>query len=93
MSNLTNRAEQLAKITGGKVEWYTTRKQIAEAEGVAGVMWCGETNRYLAGSSGGDMVTANTGSRAVTMHGSGRAAVMTRGECAARGVRPGPANC
>ena len=92
MNDLTNRAAQLAEITGGKLEWYTTRKQITQAEGRAGVVWCGQTNRYLTGSSGGGLVTAKTGSRALTVHGSGRAAVMTRCECAARGVRPGPAN-
>lgn len=91
MTNQTNRAEALANITGGKPEWYSTHRQISRSEGLAGVCWDGVAGSYKPADLGRPVKTGS-GSWGRQMHGSTAIAAMTRAECEAAGLVPGPAN-
>lgn len=91
MTTQSNRANALAQITGGKAEWYATHKQITAAEGNAGVQWDGVTGSYKPVDVGRPVKTGS-GSWGRQVHGSTAIAAMTRAECEAAGLTPGPAN-
>jgi len=90
-AELQKRAECLAQVTKGKPEWYATRKALTAAECVAGVAWNGTTNAYEAAHRGG-LVQSGEGTWAMRQHGTQRAANLTKAECEAAGLKPGPGN-
>lgn len=85
------RASELAKITGGKAEWYGTHRQITAAEAAANVVWDGEANCYKPAPSG-KIVKNQAGTYGRVLHGANRACAMTAAECLAEGLTPGPGN-
>lgn len=91
MAKIAERAAALAAITGGKVEWYGTRKALTRAEGVAGVVWDGVSRRYIPAGAVRPFNSRN-GSWFVPVHGSRCAVALSAAECKARGLRPGPMN-
>ncbi len=91
MTTNTIRAAALANITGGKAEWYSTHKALTRAEAQAGVCWDGEAQAYKTITPGRPVKTGS-GSWGRQVHGSTTVAAMTRAECKAAGLVPGPAN-
>jgi len=91
MTTKTNRADALAQITGGKSEWYSTHKALTRAEGLAGVQWDGVTGSYKPVHAG-RAVKTSSGSWGRQVHGTSTIAAMTRAECKAAGLVPGPGN-
>lgn len=85
------RSQALAAITGGKTDWYSTRKQIARAERNAGVQWDGLAKSYAPIAPARPIKSAG-GSWGRPMHGTNRAAALTLAECTALGITPGPLN-
>lgn len=85
------RSEKLAAITGGKAEWYDTHKAIVTAERTAGVEWDGTAGEYRPARPGA-LVRSKRGTWARRQHGTGRVGALTRDECRAAGLEPGPGN-
>lgn len=83
------RQESIAKMTGGKVEWYTSHKQMVRAELENNVVWDGNEN-YHKPAPEGKLVTAKTGS--VGRQIGDRVYALTASECEKLGVAAGPAN-
>lgn len=88
---VSERAEKLEAITGGKVEWYSTRAALTKAEGAAGVEWDGAANEYRAAGKP-RAIRSDDGSWSRPAHGTGRAYLLTKAECEAEGLTPGIGN-
>ena len=86
---MATRSESIANLTGGKVEWYTSHKQIVAAELAANVVWDGNANCHTSAPEG-KLVTAKTGSVARQI--GNRAYALTGAECDSLGLTRGPAN-
>lgn len=88
------RIEALCAITGGKPEWYDTKKKRSMGEIRAGLEWDGTNNVYK--RRGQDkIVKMSSGTWCwERMIGAGTRAnvAMTAAECLANGRTPGPAN-
>lgn len=89
-TNLANRAAALAAITGGKPEWYTTRKKLTTAERQHALEWDGAAGQYKPAGPG-ELVRV-AGSYATRLHGLHKAAFLSASECRRRGLTPGPRN-
>lgn len=66
------RAAALAILTGGKPEWYATRRALTAAEGRAGVEWDGAKGEYRAAAPG-QLVRSKGGTVGRVLHGTHRA--------------------
>lgn len=85
------RIESLCKITNGKAEWYSTHKQLVQAETAANVSWDGNLGQHVALQLGKPVKTAS-GSWARQIPGTNRLAAMTEAECKAAGLNIGQDN-
>jgi hypothetical protein len=94
MSNLKTRTDSLVALTGGRPEWYDTRRQIVAAEQKLNVVWDGNQSSHIPAPEfcSGRVIRSEDGSYGVAVHGQRRAAALTRAECERRGLTPGPWN-
>lgn len=91
-SSLQARTASLVEITGGKPEWFATRKQITRKENELGLVWDGSLGKHVAPSGQPRPIRTNTGSWAMPIHGSGKVGLLSAEECKKFGLTPGRDN-
>ncbi len=87
---INQRVASLIKHTGGKPEWYTTAKQIRDAEEQHGLQWVGGEFCRHDLREPGRLVRSRSGSWGREER--GRVVALTARECEAFGIEAGPAN-
>ena len=90
-TNLSARANSIAKLTGGKPEWYRTHAICVQAERCKNVIWDGAAQSHKTRAPGA-LVKSARGSWSRTVYGRPFVAALTSAECQREGLRAGPAN-
>lgn len=84
-NSLQARTESLVALTGGKAEWFATRKQITSKECELGLVWDGALEKHVSAAQPKPFRTS-TGMWAIALHGSNKATLLTEAECVKLGL-------